>query len=50
MNNLFMDMINALGFQIIPGFWALFLLSGLFHPDRLERARAKRGAPLRKNR
>lgn len=50
MNNLFMDMINALGFQLIPGFWALFLLSGLFHPDRLERAESKRGTPFRKNR
>lgn len=50
MNNLFMDMINALGFQLIPGFWALFLLSGLFHPNRLERAKAKSVTPFRKTR
>jgi hypothetical protein len=44
MFNQLMDMINSLGFQLIPGFWALFtfLLIFLFPPARLERARNKK--------
>ena len=47
MNNLFMDMLNTSGFQLIPGFWALFLLLyGLFQPARPERVKAKQGLHL----
>jgi hypothetical protein len=44
MYNQLMDMINSLGFQLIPGFWALFtfLLIILSPPARPERARCKK--------
>lgn len=44
MFNQLMDMINSLGFQLIPGFWALFafLLISLFPPAGLKEQGTKR--------